>query len=535
MGCSCGPIRSSGVSAPHRGPALIKGFGSSPTAVSVARPASPMGWRCRRCGSRSAGSSPSATASSSTARRSLVLTVLSRCWPRRGCSSRSAPAKPSPSRRIGRSVRRTNGPGGPHRRSGWSASAAGRPPARGRPGGVRRGSRRRSGGGSAATGAPSPTVPGGRCERTSTSSPTSAAPLTRLSRRAPLSGSSPVSGDARSCSRAASPAVVRAAIAGLVFYPYSIKEFVVSHVPTFTVRSQAELLGLVPYLLGYHPEQSLVALFLKADRRVAVAARVDLAAPMAQVVEAFRDVADRTAAQTLVLVGYGNRDVAPTVTAAGDALAVHLTVSQTLLVITDRYFCLDCPCDATEGVSFDAKATATAAQSTVEGLVALPSRDALLALTDPDPAQQAAVATAIAALQPTSDEPAALRALLNRARNGHRLTVEQAARTAILLTDQHNRDTVRRATSGAMWERDLWLDLTRRVPGEYVTAPAGLAAWCAWQLGDETLALAAARRALTVDPQDRISRIVALAAGRHIPARDLAFLGACDFDAARAE
>ncbi|MET8530239.1 DUF4192 domain-containing protein [Micromonospora sp. NPDC005172] len=308
-----------------------------------------------------------------------------------------------------------------------------------------------------------------------------------------------------------------------------------SHVPTFTVRSQAELLGLVPYLLGYHPEQSLVALFLKADRRVAVAARVDLAAPMAQVVEAFRDVADRTAAQTLVLVGYGNRDVAPTVTAASDALAAHLTVSQTLLVITDRFFCLDCPCDATEGVSFDAKATATAAQSTVEGLVALPSRDALLAHTDPDPAQQAAVAAAIAALQPAPDGPAALRALLDRARNSHRLTVEQAARMAILLTDQQNRDTVWRATSGAMWERDLWLDLTRRVPGEYVTAPAGLAAWCAWRLGDETLALAAARRALIVDPQDRISRIVALAAGRHIPARDLAFLGTCDFDAARAE
>ncbi|MFI6782635.1 DUF4192 family protein [Micromonospora sp. NPDC050276] len=204
-----------------------------------------------------------------------------------------------------------------------------------------------------------------------------------------------------------------------------------SHVPTFTVRSQAELPGLVPYLLGYHPEQSLVALFLKADRRVAVAARVDLAAPMAQVVDAFRDVTDRTAAQTLVLVGYGNRDVAPTVTAASDALAAHLTVSQTLLVITDRYFCLECPCDATEGVSFDAKATATAAQSTVEGLVALPSRAALLALIDPDPAQHAAVAAAIAALRPASDGPETLRALLDRARDGHRLTVEQAARLAI--------------------------------------------------------------------------------------------------------
>ncbi|MEV1109136.1 DUF4192 domain-containing protein [Micromonospora sp. NPDC049751] len=294
-----------------------------------------------------------------------------------------------------------------------------------------------------------------------------------------------------------------------------------SHVPTFAVRAPAELLGLVPYLLGYHPEQSLLALFMKADRRVAVAARIDLTAPTAQVVDAFRDVAERTMAQTIVLVGYGNPDAFSTVTAAGDALAAHLAVLQTLLVTRDRYVCLDCPCEATDGVAFDATTTASAAQSTVEGLVALPSREALLALTDPDPAQQAAVAAAIAALPPASGGPAALRALLDQARSGHRLTVEQAARMAVLLTDQQIRGLARRAISGVMWERDLWLDLTRRIPDRYITAPAGLAAWCAWRRGEETLAIAAARRALAVDPQDRISRLVALAAAAHIPVRDI--------------
>lgn len=292
-----------------------------------------------------------------------------------------------------------------------------------------------------------------------------------------------------------------------------------SHVPTFTVRSQAELLGLVPYLLGYHPEQSLVALFLKTDRRVAVAARVDLAAPMAQVVEAFRDVADRTAAQTLVLVGYGNRDVAPTVTAAGDALAAHLTVSQTLLVITDRYFCLDCPCDATEGVSFDAKATATAAQSTVEGLVALPSRDALLALTEPDPAEQSAIHAEITStLDRNHPEPAKLTFYMDMAGDGVRLTTAQAAELGVLLRDKRLCARAWKATSGQMWLRDLWLDMTRRMPDAYITGPGSLAAWCAWMRGEETLAHAAIRRVLTVNTADRLTLLIAAALDAHITA-----------------
>ncbi|PZQ43557.1 MAG: hypothetical protein DI570_29080, partial [Phenylobacterium zucineum] len=43
------------------------------------------------------------------------------------------------------------------------------------------------------------------------------------------------------------------------------------------VRSVDDLIGLVPYLIGFHPEDSLVVMLLE-DGRVLVTARVDLAA-----------------------------------------------------------------------------------------------------------------------------------------------------------------------------------------------------------------------------------------------------------------
>jgi hypothetical protein len=69
------------------------------------------------------------------------------------------------------------------------------------------------------------------------------------------------------------------------------------------------------------------------------------------------------------------------------------------------------------------------------------------------------------------------------------------------------------------WQRDLWLDLTRRVPDACVTGPAGLAAWCARMRGEDALAAAAIRRVLTVDPTDAMTRVIDMAVQAHIPAR----------------
>ncbi len=61
---------------------------------------------------------------------------------------------------------------------------------------------------------------------------------------------------------------------------------------------------------------------------------------------------------------------------------------------------------------------------------------------------------------------------------------------------------------GRIWQRDLWLDLTRRVPQAYVTAPANLAAWCAWRLGNMVLAGAALNRAAQASPGDPMTQII---------------------------
>src|SRR5205085_11746500 len=76
-------------------------------------------------------------------------------------------------------------------------------------------------------------------------------------------------------------------------------------------------------------------------------------------------------------------------------------------------------------------------------------------------------------------------------------------------------------TSTHMWQRNLWLDLTRRVPEPYVTAPAALAAWCAWMRGESTLALAAARRAAAVNPDDMTTPIVVAANQSKLSPADL--------------
>ena len=64
---------------------------------------------------------------------------------------------------------------------------------------------------------------------------------------------------------------------------------------TIALRSRPDLMGMVPYLLGFHPEQSIVGLLVAADRRVRAAGRLDLAAPTAVTVAQLATVATRNA------------------------------------------------------------------------------------------------------------------------------------------------------------------------------------------------------------------------------------------------
>src|SRR5687768_12181174 len=95
--------------------------------------------------------------------------------------------------------------------------------------------------------------------------------------------------------------------------------------PTFTLRSPEDLLGMVPYLLGFQPADSAVALFIGYDRRMWLASRLDLDTPLPVAVDTLTGVAARGDTARVVIIGYGPRSAASWLTALADALGAHVT------------------------------------------------------------------------------------------------------------------------------------------------------------------------------------------------------------------
>ena len=294
---------------------------------------------------------------------------------------------------------------------------------------------------------------------------------------------------------------------------------------SFSLRTPSDVLGMIPYLLGFHPEDSLVLVLIGTDRQLLGTMRVDLAAPPSVAVARLKPVVGRHAEVSVVVVGYGPLTATGLTRTAAEAIAQTVPVLGVHFVSVGYRFCLTsgCGCPAAGGVLFDARETAVAAQSTVAGLVALPSRDALIALAAPDPAAQEAVAAEIRTLPPKGrPSKVALRDMLDQAALDVGLSDEQVARLLVMLPDRRVREAVwLAATSDRVWQRDLWLDITRRVPDDHAAAPAFLAAWCAWLRGEDPLAHAAARRALAADPAAQMPKVIIASIQTGMPARDL--------------
>ncbi|GHJ45863.1 hypothetical protein Cs7R123_32050 [Catellatospora sp. TT07R-123] len=293
--------------------------------------------------------------------------------------------------------------------------------------------------------------------------------------------------------------------------------------PTFHLRTPEDMFGTVPYLLGYHPTDSLVVLYLQDDQRVHLFTRHDLADHPDAIAGHVRALAHKRGATRVAVLAYGPPSAIDRVRATVAQLDARLRVADVYLLAEGRYYCLRCPaCRAAKGLPLDPATTAAAAHATLRGLVALPSRQALVALTLPDQVARAETAEAIAVLRPRGDKPTAvLRFLLEEAADGHRLTTGQAALMAVMLTDIRLRDIAWQATTSLMWQRDLWLDLTRRTPDTHIAAPAALAAWCAWMRGEDLLAAAALNRVAAVDADYGMARLVAQGIGTGVPAREI--------------
>ena len=300
--------------------------------------------------------------------------------------------------------------------------------------------------------------------------------------------------------------------------------------PLLPVRSTADMIAAVPYLLGFHPSESVVVVALRG-RRVVFAARGDLPAPGQPAAQraaaaSITAVVGRQGAEAATVIGYGPAElVTPAVDAVRDALArAGLRLLDALRVTGGRYWSYLCDnpeCCPAAGTPFDAASTTVAAAATFAGQVALPDRAALvhqIAPVEGSSRESMGQATARAEDRlarlldgaPSRDllggrtqrraGESAVSEAFDRHRLGAGLTDDEVAWLSLLLTHLPVRDHAWERTGIEEWHRALWTDVVRRAEDGLVAAPATLLAGAAWRAGQGALAVAALERALDDRP-----------------------------------
>jgi hypothetical protein len=159
---------------------------------------------------------------------------------------------------------------------------------------------------------------------------------------------------------------------------------------SLVIRSPEDAVSAVPYLLGFHPVRSLVAVGYGGPHGTC-ALRSDLPrspSDAAEVAERLAEMLVRNRFEDVLLIGYGpGETVTPVAEAAGLAVARHgLRLREMLRVDEGRwwsYLCGDPSCCPPDGTPFDIRSTTIAAQATVAGQVALSGRDELAATVAP--------------------------------------------------------------------------------------------------------------------------------------------------------
>jgi hypothetical protein len=150
------------------------------------------------------------------------------------------------------------------------------------------------------------------------------------------------------------------------------------------VKTPTDVLAVVPYLLGFSPEHSIVVIAMR-NRRVVFQARADVP-PADEIVTMAGHLATVVARQRVdsaLVVAYGaEAEVTPTVEVLRESLeSRHITVSDALRADNGRYWSYVCrrpDCCPPEGTPYDVATTTLAAEATYAGLSPAASRRELV-------------------------------------------------------------------------------------------------------------------------------------------------------------
>ncbi|MGV9764958.1 DUF4192 domain-containing protein [Micromonospora tulbaghiae] len=312
------------------------------------------------------------------------------------------------------------------------------------------------------------------------------------------------------------------------------------------LTSREDIVVAVPYLLGFHPQDSLVCVVLD-NQRIRFVARLDL--PQPPEVHRLSAPAAQTAAMisrygsAAILVGYGPADrfepAAEVLTTA--LLAAAVDVLEVLRVDEGRYWCLCGDTNCADGVAYNPAASKFPAEAVYLGIAPLPDRAALERLitpvTGPERDRMRAASdtalrrltdmlsdgTSIAGEQPSPPEHvvrsgiAAVRQAYESAARGETLSDDDVAWLAAVLMVPQVRDHAWIACDGSDEQRRLWIDVTRRATQGTSAAPACLLAITAYLAGDGALANIAVDRSLRADPDYHLAQLLGHALQAGVP------------------
>ncbi|MEV0595380.1 DUF4192 domain-containing protein [Nonomuraea cavernae] len=291
--------------------------------------------------------------------------------------------------------------------------------------------------------------------------------------------------------------------------------------PSLTLAGPADILAAVPYLVGFHPADSLIVIGL-ARGQVKVAARWGLPFPPGTLAP-LPQLCEREGITRIIVVGYGPGErVTPAVDEArAFAVKAGVKVDEALRAHDGRYWSYVCDvahCCPPGGTPFDPVASPIAAEATVHGMVALPDRqtleDTIAPLSGPvRMAMRRATAEAVAGFRAgfaAAADPDAfarefvahglvrVRAALATHAAGGRVDDAEAARLGLDLAVVRVRDEAWTLMEDG--HIGLWKDVMRRLEPGFVPPAASLFAMGSWRSGDCVLATIALERVLATHP-----------------------------------
>ncbi|WP_182884184.1 DUF4192 domain-containing protein [Microbispora sp. H10885] len=309
---------------------------------------------------------------------------------------------------------------------------------------------------------------------------------------------------------------------------------------TVRLSRPVDFIAIVPYMLGFHPQRSIVAMAFEpgADpdsttRGLRFSVRFDLPGNSEDTPELARHLAElltRNGTERAMLIGYGpGWHVTPVIDAVRGTLAeAGIDTIDALRVDDGRYWSYTCPdptCCPPDGVPYDTGTNPAAAAAVFAGYVARPDRAALTAMLAPTGGhdrQQVRAATRQACARArtllTSGDGHDwyhegldhITAALDRTQAGQELSPGEVAELSVRLTAILVRDAamtvIGRYDDGT--HTRLWTQLTRRAEPDFAAPPAALLAFLALRIGDGPLARVAVERALEADPRYSLAGLI---------------------------